>query len=154
MTEIIYKPIDSVIEAKLWVNYAELLTKHPYLIPKEACFNIAAMAGDEVVGVATCSARRWTPPLDMYGDAFIEWIDVDEAYRRRGIGRMLVTMLENWARDNGYRQLRAWSNNGAVAALHMWYAMGYAMCPAVEPIFDTEGKFKEVVQGYKYAKML
>jgi hypothetical protein len=28
------------------------------------------------------------------------------------------------------------------------------MCPAVEPIYDSEGKLEMLVNGYRYAKIL
>jgi len=61
-------------------------------------------------------------------------------------------MLEDQARALGYRQIRAWSSVDKIAALHMWVALNYAMCPAVDAY--TVKNSGEIVNGYYYAKLL
>ena len=154
MSEIIYKQIDDEIEKKLFEMYGEWLYKHG-LIPKyDGSYNVAALCDGEIAGFATMTPNKWTKPLDMYSDMFITGIEVVEKYRKQGIGRRLIEMLENHAREKGYRQIRAWSSEGKVAALNMWYSMNYAMCPATETFFNEDGTFREIVNGYKYAKIL
>ena len=52
------------------------------------------MRGEQVVGFAAVAPARWTPPLEQYNDAFIHSIEVDESFRRRGIGWRLVTEIQ------------------------------------------------------------
>lgn len=148
-----YKKIDASIEQKIIAWFGDAITKYNMLPKRNGSYRIAAMCGEQVVGFAAIAPVKWTPPLEQYGDAFIHSIEVEESFRRRGIGRRLVTMLEDWARNNGYRQIRAWSSYKSPEALHMWYAMGYAMCPAVEPIYDN-GRLNGLNPGYYYAKIL
>ena len=126
----------------------------------DGCYSVAAMCGEQVVGFSALAPARWTPPLEKYGDVLIHSIEVAESFRRRGIGRQLITMLVDWARSSGYRQIRAWSSYESPEALNMWYAMGYAMCPAYEPFYENgqvayeDGKAKGLNPGYYYAKVL
>ena len=155
MLEISYMELNDEMEKKLYEKYDyDWIHKYNCLPKYEGCYNVVAVMGDEVIGCATMGPQKWTPPLDMYCDVFIGWIDVDERFRRQGIGRKLVGMLEKWAKENGYRQIRAWSNEKAIEALHMWYALDYAMCPASEVIYNSEVQVEMIVKGYRYAKIL
>jgi len=151
-----YVPVDEAIERKIyaWSDDASTKIKKYDMLPnRDGCYRIAAMCGGQAVGFAAFAPARWTAPLGRYGDAFIHSIEVAEPFRRRGIGRQLITMLEERAREYGHRQIRAWSSCESPEALHMWYAMGYAMCPASEPIYK-HGKIKGLNPGYYYAKIL
>ena len=153
--DISYAQIDNEIEKKLFKAYDQNWIEKYNCLPKyDGCYNIAAIYNDEVIGCATLGPQKWTPPLDMYCDVFIHWIDVKESFRRKGIGKKLVCILENWAKKSGYRQIRAWSSEDAIEALHMWYSLDYVMCPASEIIKNSEGQIKMVVKGYRYAKIL
>jgi len=153
MQNIIYKQIDDEIERKILAWFGDAIIKYDMLPKRDGCYCVAAMCGEQIVGFSAVSPARWTPPLEQYGDAFINSIEVAEIFRRRGIGRRLITILENFARENGYRQIRAWSSYASPEALHMWYSMNYAMCPAVEPIYEN-GQIKGLNPGYYYAKIL
>ena len=151
---IIYKQIDNEIEQKLFEIYGDWLYKHDCVPKAEGSYNLAALCDGEIAGFATMTPKKWTKPLDMYNDMFIRAIQVVEKYRKQGIGRRLVEMLEHHAREKGYRQIRAWSSEDKVAALHMWYSMNYAMCPATETFLNKDGTLRQIVHGYRYAKIL
>lgn len=61
---------------------------------------VAACAGPEVVGTASC----WCSPDD--GVALLQWIAVAGTARRRGIGSMLLRWCEQRALANGCRELQ------------------------------------------------
>ena len=125
-------------------------------IPKgEGCYAVAALSDDKIVGYAALGPQELIPPLNGCIDAYIMDIEVDEEFQRRGIGRTLVGMLEDWAKSYGYRQIRAWSSQYSVEAIHMWYALNYCMCPAVMlGVSAVTGDPNEKVIGYYYAKIL
>jgi GNAT superfamily N-acetyltransferase len=155
MSSIIYKQIDQPIKDRLIAIHGDWITVHGCLLLNEDCCAVAAFCGDEIVGFAGVNKAELTAPLNGRFDAFINCIEVNGEFRRRGIGRRLVTTLEEWARTHGYRQIRAWSSEDKVAALNMWYEMGYGMCPATETYIDGQtGKVRDVVRGYFYAKVL
>jgi len=148
-----YKEINDEIEEKIIAWFGDAIIKYDMLPKRDGCYRVAAISNEQIVGFAAVSPAQWTPPLEQYSDAFIHSIEVAESFRRHGIGRRLISMLENWVYDKGYRQIRAWSSYQSPEALHMWYAMGYAMCPATEPIYEN-GQIKGLNPGYYYAKIL
>lgn len=151
---IVFRQIDDEIENKLFEMYGEWLYEHDVIPKHDGSYNVAALCDGDIAGFAAMTPKKWTKPLDMYNDMFITGIEVMEKYRKQGIGRRLVEMLENHAKENGYRQIRAWSSEDKIAALNMWYSMNYAMCPAHETFLNEDGTLRKIVLGYKYAKML
>lgn len=112
-------------------------------------FSLAALAGDEVVGFISVYPKAWIKPLTAT-DAYIDVISVSEPYRRRGIATTLIARCEEWATENGYTQIRAWSSSDKLQALPMWHALGYGMCPAKIWVEWC----KEIVDGYYVVKKL
>ena len=90
--------------------------------------------------------RDLPSPLTGTEKAFIDFIEVSQDYRRRGIAQRLVQMAEDRARDNGVCQIRAWSSQNKIEAIPMWKALGFSLCPA-DP--KDEGS-----PGYYVAKRL
>lgn len=85
-----------------------------------------ARDGDEVVGFAEASVRRdHVNGCDTSPVAFLEGIAVDPDHRRRGIGRALVTAVEDWGRGWGCTELGsdADEENGEGQAMH--HALGF-----------------------------
>lgn len=147
MSEVVYTQINQALKDKIVSSYGDWIIKHGCLLLEEGSYAVAALLDEEVVGFAGINQAELEPPLNGCYDAFINIIEVDERFRRQGIGRHMITMIENWAKAYGYRQIRAWSSEDKVSAIHMWYALNYAMCPSRE-IHDV------VINGYVYAKLL
>lgn len=152
---IIYKQIDAVIEEAIIKQYGNWVRECNCIVRGEGCYHIAAIDGDTVAGFAALHPEPWISPLEQYGDGFIEVIEVQEGYRRRGIASTMVKMLEDFAASYGYRQIRAWSDTDAVEALHMWVKLRYCMCPAVMLGQSVHAEHQDQqILGYYYAKML
>jgi len=147
MPEIAYKQIDQSLKDRIVSIHGDWIAQHDCLLLEEGSYAVAAYSNEEIVGFAGLNRAELTPPLNGCYDAFINVIEVDERFQRQGIGRHMIGMLENWAKAYGYRQIRAWSSEDKVAAIHMWYALNYAMCPSRE-VHDV------IVNGYVYAKIL
>jgi GNAT superfamily N-acetyltransferase len=56
----------------------------------------------------------------------IHWLLVDPAWRRRGVGRMLVSRLERAAWDDGWREIELETHAGWSAAVAFYQSIGYA----------------------------
>jgi GNAT superfamily N-acetyltransferase len=77
---------------------------------------------NDAIGAVTLALRKGaigTVPV-------IHWLLVDPAWRRRGIGRMLVSHLERAAWDAGWREVQLETHAGWSAAVAFYESMGYA----------------------------
>jgi GNAT superfamily N-acetyltransferase len=74
-----------------------------------------------VVGTVTL-ARRGPPPGDV---PVVHWLAVLGGYRRRGLGRLLVTTLEAAVWDAGERQVWLETHAAWSEALALYRALGY-----------------------------
>jgi GNAT superfamily N-acetyltransferase len=56
----------------------------------------------------------------------VHWLLVDPAWRRRGIGRMLLSHLERAAWDAGWREVQLETHAGWSAAVAFYHSIGFA----------------------------
>jgi ribosomal protein S18 acetylase RimI-like enzyme len=80
----------------------------------------------KVVGTVTL-ARRGEPPEAR---PVVHWLCVSPAYRRQGVGKMLLTALEGTVWDAGERQVWLETHVAWAEALRLYEALGYVR---VEP---------------------
>jgi len=109
-------------------------------------FALIAHCTGELVGYISIVWRDLPTPLTNTREAFIDFIEVCEEYRRKGIARHLIDLSEQRARREHVCQIRAWSSEDKTEAIPMWKALGYSLCPA-DP--RDEG-----ARGYYVAKRL
>jgi GNAT superfamily N-acetyltransferase len=82
---------------------------------------VAETAG-RVVGLMHVFAR---PAIENPREAVVQAIVVDEAFRRAGIGRQLMSAAERWGSERGCRSV-VLSSNTVRAPAHAFYAtLGY-----------------------------
>lgn len=148
MNNIIYRQIDSVIEQRIIETFGEW-TKN-YFHKGEGCLSLAAMDGEEPVGFISTYPKKYPEPLSQCKDAYIDVLEVAEKYRRLGIASELIKSTENWAKEYGYKQIRAWSSQDKEEAIPMWHALNYCMCPARIWVDWCQ----KVVDGFYVAKTL
>ena len=68
--------------------------------PEAACF--LAMDGDKAVGFAQCQLRHdYVEGCETSPVGFLEGIYVDDALRRSGVARALLSACEEWAKSVG-----------------------------------------------------
>jgi len=94
-------------------------------------FSIVALHVEEPVGLVSVQWRNLPPPLSAAHEGFIDIIEVHQDYRHRGIARHLVELSLERGRAHGAYQVRAWSSEDKLAAIPMWQALGFTLCPAV-----------------------
>ena len=76
-------------------EFAELIAS-----PEAACF--LALDGDKAVGFAQCQLRHdYVEGCETSPVGFLEGVYVDDAYRRSGVARALLSACEEWARSVG-----------------------------------------------------
>jgi GNAT superfamily N-acetyltransferase len=81
-----------------------------------------------VPGQAATGINRQGQPLE---ELFVQTFAVDEAYRRRGYGRVLQISAVELARDAGCYQMRSWSSLDHEENYALKLSLGFAICPAV-----------------------
>lgn len=148
-----YKQIDGVLLDKILAQCSdiedkEMIKNHIHL--ENGSYSLAALHEDMPVGFISTYTLNFPIPLEGSKDAYIDIIDVDEKYRRKGIARELLERTEKWAQAYGFSQIRSWSSQDKVEAIPMWYSLQYCMCPAKIWVEWC----KEVVNGYYVVKKL
>lgn len=66
---------------------------------------LAEDSGGEMIGFIELNIRTYAPGSNEREVPFVEGWYVDDAYRGRGIGKLLMQAAEHWAADKGYREL-------------------------------------------------
>ena len=81
----------------------------------------AGASSPPAIGAVTLATRKET--------AFVHWLLVDPAWRRRGIARLLISHLERAAWDAGWREVALETHSGWAAAVAFYQSMGYERVP-------------------------
>ena len=82
--------------------------------------------GGQAVGVALCSLRHdYVEGCDTSPVGYLEGVSVREAYRHRGIARMLVSECEQWAREKGCREFASDCELTNTASLDFHLSIGF-----------------------------
>jgi GNAT superfamily N-acetyltransferase len=101
----------------------------------EVVGNIAITVQDMIVPATEWSGGRETPLTAADGrplrETFVESFGVEEAYRRRGFGRVLQLAALDLTRALGCYQMRSWSSVDKQANYALKLALGFAAHPAI-----------------------
>ena len=67
--------------------------------------------------------------LTLYGNSFAEIHDmvVDEEYRRKGIGKMLIERVKEWSKEKGFTVLRLRTNTKRQDANSFYPSIGFTL---------------------------
>ena len=79
-------------------------------------------------GLVACYAEQVSVP---HGHVISMW--VDPAFRRAGIGRMLIDALGQWAGTRGLRELRLMVTSVNRGAIEFYERIGFRMSGAIRP---------------------
>jgi GNAT superfamily N-acetyltransferase len=82
----------------------------------------AVQGGQPLAGAVTLAMRAG----DAKAVPVVHWLIVDPAYRRRGVGRLLMAHLERAAWDAGWREVELETHAGWEAAVQFYHSIGYA----------------------------
>lgn len=155
MENIIYREIMPEEVPAIVRKFGEYVREYSCIRSGDSSHALAAFHGEQPVGFISAHVESLIPPLEDKEDFLIDAIEVDSAFRRRGIARKLIEKTEEWAKKRGYRQIRSWSSDDKKEAISMWYAEGYCMCPALmygEDLCPNEDGSRPA--GYYVVKML
>ena len=138
MPEIAYVTCDEALKIRIGEVMGEVAERH---IRLDDGFAFVAMNGEMPIGLIAVYRRLLPPPLSDTYDGFINILEVDGAFRRRGIARRLIEMSIERCRDLGLHQIAAWSSEDKIEAIPMWKVLGFTLCPATEhhPGLEVKG---------------
>ncbi len=140
-----YVDADESMKARIENEWGERAAKHMHLADG---FSIIALEGNTLAGLISIYRKTLTPPLQDTFDCYIDILEVNKDYRRKGIATRLIKMVTERAKAEGIYQIRSWSSEDKSEAIPMWKALGFGLCPAV-----TYPKGQEI-KGYFVAKVL
>jgi ribosomal protein S18 acetylase RimI-like enzyme len=147
MTEnvIHFMDADEKIRTRILNEWGEKTARHMHITDG---FSIVAFHGEVLVGLISTHWRELPLPLNGDFDAYIDILEVHRSFRRQGIAKRLIEMSMERAKQKGLRQIRAWSSEDKIEAIHLWKALGFGLCPA------TAHPKGQKVKGYFVAKIL
>jgi GNAT superfamily N-acetyltransferase len=143
VSTLLYLDANQRMKDRVATEWGEETARHIHLT--HGC-SIAVLNGEILVGLISAYGKKL--PLLEITDWYIDILEVHKEYRRMGIATQLIEMVSGRARERGIYQLRAWSWDDKAAAIPMWKALGFGLCPA-----STYPEGKEV-KGYFVAKVL
>ena len=89
---------------------------------KHRCVKVAEVQG-EVVGMVTAQLLISTAEGGIV--ALVEDMVVDSHHRARGIGRRLMTAIEEWSRERGAKRLQLLADHTNFSALDFYHKIGW-----------------------------
>ena len=108
------------------------------------------MAFDGDVPVAAASVAGRTQGMEMLAgrwDLAVLWdIRVADSHKHQGIGKTLFTMAADWARSEGYKQLKIECQNNNVPAIRFYHKQGAVLGGIDEYAYYTHPEYKHEVQ--------
>lgn len=111
-------------------------------------FSIIALYGETLAGLISTYWREMPTPLNEDFDAYIDILEIHEDFRRKGIATQLIEISMRRAKQMGMRQIRAWSSEDKIEAIHLWKTLSFGLCPAT--MYPTGRE----VRGYFVVKVL
>jgi GNAT superfamily N-acetyltransferase len=155
MIDLIYREICESEVERFAEKFGDYVIRFNCLHFGEGCLSLGAFNGDEPVGFISTYPEHLIAPLENETDAYIDVIEVDSNYHRKGIATTLITQTEQWAKTYGYKQIRSWSSDDKEEAIPMWNALNYCLCPAIMHGIDLNpNPDGSLPVGYYVAKIL
>ena len=119
---------------------------HYYIDPSNNSFFIA-YCGDKIV--ATAGIRAYDKDFEFFKEIYSSddtasiWrLMVDEEYRRHGLARRLVKVMEDFAKDVGYDRIYLHTHRYLDAALPFWKSVGYEITVEEDDYDETTHMIK------------
>lgn len=136
---------DKALKDKVRDEWGEKVAHHMHL---EDGFSILAMQENLLVGLISVYWKTLPAPLPETQEGYIDILEVQEDFRRRGVATQLINLSLERAKERGVFQIRAWSSLDKTEAIPMWKALGFGLCPAT-----TYPRGQEM-KGYFIVKLL
>jgi ribosomal protein S18 acetylase RimI-like enzyme len=83
-----------------------------------------AIEGDRIRGFATIEHEPWHGRINLW------FLYIDPAWRRRGVGRALLEVVEAYGREQGATHVWLETSNVNVPGVRAYERLGYSLCGA------------------------
>ncbi|WP_295589902.1 GNAT family N-acetyltransferase [uncultured Methanobrevibacter sp.] len=117
-----------------------------YVLPSNNAFFVA-YDGDNIV--ATAAIRAYDKDYELFRGIYTKkdtasiWrLMVDEEYRRHGLARRLVGVMEDFARKKGYDRVYLHTHRYLEAAMAFWESVGYEITVQEDDYDETNHMIK------------
>jgi len=137
-----YIDADEVWQQRAMQRWTYLKPKH---FRRDDGFAIVATEAQHLVGLLCVQWRTLPEPMPPTTEAFIDFVEVVAAHRRKGVCRAMIDVARRRAREYGAYQMRGWSSFDKTEAIPTWRALGFGMCPT----FERHGE--QDIHGYQFA---
>ena len=122
--------------------------QHPSLMCGDG-FLMIARDDRQIIGFAWAFERSIPAPIGGVHEAFINFIAVNDGFRKVGIGSRLVQACIKKAAENGCYQVRAYCDLRNVASHRLWLKNGFGISPIKMQDDSIPGSFVTYVIGQK-----
>ena len=119
-----------------------------YVLPSRNNFYVAVDGGRIV---ATAGIRAYDKDFEFFKGVYTQkdtagiWrLMVDKNYRRNGIARILVNLLEDFAKDKGYDRIYLHSHRYLEAGIPFWKSAGYEITVEEDDYDETTHMIKNL----------
>lgn len=113
--------------------------------------SFGAFDNEKLVGFVSAYIKVLSKPFPRkIKSLFINSIIVSKKYRKQGIGKKLVKMVEKYAKENECYQVESWSSLDKKEMLNLWKKLGFGFCLS----FDVSEKSGKVIKGYRVVKRI
>jgi ribosomal protein S18 acetylase RimI-like enzyme len=143
--EIKYMDADELLKNRVADEWGGKAAHHMHL---EDGFSILAIKENNLVGLISVYWKLLPQPLPKTCEGYIDILEVDKDFRRRGIATQLIDVSVERVKEKGVYQIRSWSSLDKVEAILMWKVLGFGLCPA------TTYPQGQEVKGYFLTKVL
>lgn len=120
-----------------------------YISPKRNNFYVAFCEGKIV---ATAAIRYYDKDYELFRGIYSKedtasiWrLMVDEDYRRHGLARRLVGIMEEFAKNQGYARIYLHTHRYLEAAPAFWKSLGYEITVQEDDYDETDHMVKELI---------
>lgn len=120
-----------------------------YILPDNSNFFVV-LDGDKII--ATAAVRAYDVDYDLFKGLYSKddtasiWrLMVDENYRRHGIARKLVNIIEEFAKNAGYSQIYLHTHRYLESGLPFWKSCGYKITIEEDDYDETTHMIKEII---------